>query len=364
LIEEPKINVLHTKKRVLVAPLDWGLGHATRCIPIVQQLLANDNEVLLAGENATASVLKQHFPELEILALKGYDVKYSQTKFWFWFKMVSQIPKIKAAIKYENKWLEERIELHKIDIVISDNRYGLYSSKVPCYFITHQLQILTGFKTLNDLIQKINYSYIQKFTTCWVPDNKGSESLAGKLSNPKNLHTIPVKFIGAISRLQKIETEILYDVAIILSGPEPQRSILENIILKQIANTSLRIILVRGLPLAANNMAVENKHISIKNYLSSNELNKTINASKFIVARSGYSTVMDLAKLQKPALLIPTPGQTEQEYLAQYLANKNYCIAAKQSTLNVLEEINKGLQMKMNSYPLINNNLQAILSEV
>lgn len=345
------INNKDRKRRVLVAPLDWGLGHATRCVPIIHALIAQGFEVLLAGEKATAALLQEEFPTLEILLLTGYNVQYSNSKFGFVWKMLAQIPSILKAIKKEQHWLQNIIELNKIDIVVSDNRYGLHSAKAKTIFITHQLQIQTGNSFLNNIIQKINYKYINKFDACWVPDLVGENNLAAALSHPKLLPKNPVQYIGILSRLQKLIAEKNIDVVIILSGPEPQRTLFENIILQQIKNSTLKIVLARGLPNEKEALEIENINVKIVNHLPSGEISLLLQSAKTVIARSGYSTVMDMAALQQAAIFVPTPGQTEQEYLAKYLSDKNYCTAASQASFNLQAEVEKIINSNLEPYP-------------
>ena len=312
---------------------------------------------MIAGDGAVGVLLKKEFPTIPFINLRGYKVMYGKTTFTFWLKMLQQIPKIKAAIKNENKWLTKIIKEQNIDIVISDNRFGLYNKNVKSVFITHQLNIQTGNIFFNTIAQKINYYFINKFDECWVPDVDGENNLAGVLSHPKKLPTTPVKYIGTLSRFTKTAVEKNIDVAIILSGPEPQRTVFENIILQQIKNRSLKIKIARGLPSAKSDLILQNKNISIENHLPKNELSALIQAAKVVISRSGYSTVMDMAALQQAAIYVPTPQQTEQSYLAKYLADKKYCIATTQAEFDFEKEVKKLEGLVLNKYPTTNNDL-------
>ena len=331
------INII--RKRVLVAPLDWGLGHTTRCIPIIQELLHQDFIVLLTAEGDSAHLLRKEFPSLTILSLKGYKISYSKTKSFFKLKLFGQIPKILKAIKQEHTWLNQIIKEHKIDIVVSDNRYGLYNINIKSIFITHQLAIETGNAFTNWLVQKLNYRQINKFDQCWIPDEEAPFDLAGKLSHPKEMPVNLTKYIGILSRFKKETAEKNIDLLVLISGPEPQRTAFENMMLLQMTKVSFKMVLVRGLPGASNKIINTNKNLQIFGHLSATELNKLIQSSKIIIARSGYSTIMDLIALQQTAVLIPTPGQTEQEYLAIYLSTKKYFVAAQQRGFNLVKAV-------------------------
>ncbi|MFT3909776.1 MAG: hypothetical protein QM737_10155 [Ferruginibacter sp.] len=202
----------------MVAPLDWGLGHATRCIPVIKLLLGQGVEVVIAAEGPVAALLKEEFPTCVILRLKGYRIRYSRGKSLFFLKMLAQFPRIMGMLKYEKKWLNHIVSEHEIDGVISDNRFGFYTKKVPCVFITHQLFIQTGNKVLNRLAQKINYKYINQFSECWVADAAGPNNLAGELSHPEILPAVPLKYPGILSRCKKIEVEKNIDLLIMISA--------------------------------------------------------------------------------------------------------------------------------------------------
>ena len=322
------------KVTILVAPLDWGLGHATRCIPIISELLNSGCKVIIAAEGAQEKLLKTEFPDLIYVHLPGYRIKYTNNKRFFAIKIISQLPKLFAAIRNEKKWLKDFVGQFRIDGVISDNRYGLQMAGVSCIFITHQLLIKAPMAFVERRMQALNYYFIEKFSTCWVPDEKGPMNMAGHLSHPHKFPRMEIDYLGGISRLVKNSSEIKYDFLIILSGPEPQRSKLEKKILLQFASFPGRVLLVRGLP-GAEDILASSKNLSIKNHLSAQEISNAFNQSEIIISRSGYTTVMDICKMQKKSVLIPTPGQTEQEYLAHHLQQLNWCICITQEEFSL-----------------------------
>ena len=323
---------------MLVAPLDWGLGHATRCIPIIRALIANGFTVLLAAEGAQAHLLQTEFPDLTILPLEGYRVRYSKKRWALPFVLLLQLPRLLRIIRKENRWLRETIDEHQVDLVISDNRYGLYTEKVSSVFITHQLQIKAPFSWVEALLQKINYHYINRFTACWVPDGEQDKSIAGKLSHPGQLPKTPVHYIGLLSRFSKSDETPLFDYCILLSGPEPQRTLLEERLIKGISGITCSCLLIRGKP--GNTLTPSlPSHITVKNHLSGSALEKAILQSRCIISRSGYTTVMEILSLGKKALFIPTPGQTEQEYLAKILAEKGVSLTVVQEELDCSKQL-------------------------
>ncbi len=334
-MKDALFNITARKQRVLIAPLDWGLGHATRCIPIISKLVQQNCEVFVAAEGAGKNLLQKEFPRLNFMELKGYRMQYSRRKNWLPVKLLLQIPKLIYRVFAENKWLKNTVNALKIDAVISDNRLGLSHKKIPCVYITHQLKIITGNHFLDNIAQKIHYHFINKYTTCWVPDASGTNNLAGILSHPAFLPKTPVIYIGPLSRFEKKEMAIIYDICVILSGPEPQRTIFEKLILKELHKIPGKKILVRGLPYNTAGNVVNNESMEIRDHLPAAELNTVIQQSGLIISRSGYSTVMDLVKLQKKAMLVPTPGQTEQEYLAWYLQQKQVFLSLPQQHFSI-----------------------------
>jgi predicted glycosyltransferase len=324
------MSTVPTSPKVLVAPLDWGLGHATRCIPIIRELLAQNCSVLLAGEGKAKALLQLEFPQLPFVDLPGYRIEYAASGWGLAAKIVAQIPKIISAIKEEQAWLEKVVEEEKIDAVISDNRYGLYNEKIRSVFITHQLRIKAPVKLAEDFLQDLNYQYIHKFDACWVPDFEGEPALAGLLSHPADTPSIPMHYVGVLSRFEPAgESKEGETLLFLLSGPEPQRTLLENQLLAELKDYTKPIVLVRGLP-ETNDVLELNENITVFPHLPTEELEAKIRSAAFVIARCGYSTVMDLAVLKKKSILIPTPGQTEQEYLARHLMEKNFAFCVEQ----------------------------------
>lgn len=344
-----KFNIPAKTPRVLVAPLEWGLGHATRCVPIINELLVQGCDVLIAAETAAAALLAKEFPQLRILPLQGYRMQYSRKKNGLPLKLLLQFPKLLYRIYKEQQWLKKIVVTEAIDAVISDNRLGLYHTKLPAIYITHQLAIETGSTFTNLLAQRIHYLFINKYRTCWVPDEKTAINLAGKLSHPLKMPRIPVQYIGPLSRFEEKALENKYDLLICLSGPEPQRTIFENIIVKGLGRFSGKVLLVRGLPDTGTSINNNNPLLACYNHLSSGDLNEAILQSNMVLSRSGYTTVMDLVKLRKKAILVPTPGQKEQEYLAERLMDRNIFYCCSQKDFSLHEAIQKAAAFPFHS---------------
>jgi uncharacterized protein (TIGR00661 family) len=336
------------KKRILVAPLNWGLGHATRCIPIIKALITQGFEPVIASDGTALSLLKKEFPVLDSIELPSYNITYPKKGRFFKLNLIKGAPKMLIAIKKEKNALKSIIESHRIDGVISDNRLGMYSKKVSSVFITHQLQVLSGNTTW--LSTKLHQKIIKSFDECWVPDHQGEPNLSGTLGHIKS-HSIPTKYIGPLSRFHKIEIEKKYDVMVLLSGPEPQRSMLEEKLLKEFEGFKGSVLFVKGI-VENEQKRTEKGNMVIYNYMTSELLEKALNESEFIVSRSGYTILMDLAKLNKKAFFIPTPGQFEQEYLAKRLTEDGIVPSCNQDefTLEHLKKIEFYTGLSNNDY--------------
>lgn len=312
-------TVSYKNKRVLICPLDWGLGHVARCVPIIKHLQAQNNTVIVGCTQIQKEFLQKEITDVEFVDLFGYNVSYSKS-LPLWTKMLLQFPRLCITVRKENRWLKNFLKKNKVDVVISDNRFGLYNNDVETVFITHQVFIKAP--TFQKTINSINHFFIKKFNACWIPDYEEKEkSLSGELSHgtPVNKNTV---YIGPLSRFskKKMSAEKIYDLLILLSGVEPQRTLLEEKLVEVITNSALKIVLVRGSSIPAKKSFPKN--YTAIDVASSHQLQELFLGSEKIMCRSGYSSLMDLHALDLHALLIPTPGQTEQEYLAEYWKTK------------------------------------------
>jgi spore coat polysaccharide biosynthesis predicted glycosyltransferase SpsG len=343
-------NVSLTKKKtVIVASLNWGLGHATRCIPIIQALEAQGATVILASDGGALDLLQREFPHLRALALPAYNIRYPFRSMVL--SIAVQGHKILRGGILEYFWLKNFLKKEKIDVVISDNRFGFFNRSVQSIFMTHQVQILIPIRFLQPIVNAFNHFFIRRFDALWIPDNQGNKNLAGDLAHGLCVERLSKKiethYLGTLSRMKYFSTQIKYSAIIVLSGPEPQRTYLEEKIWDQLEKIILdnkgtpqylnTFCLVRGV---ANrnfkeNQRREHAQIEVHDVLTATDLNKKIMESAAVICRSGYSSLMDLVALQKHAVLIPTPGQTEQEYLSSTLAQKNRFICQQQDVLNL-----------------------------
>lgn len=323
-------------KRVIVAPLDWGLGHAARCVPVIRVLLQRSCTVLLAGSGESLDLLRQEFPALAAYTLPGYRPSYPRKGVNMPFSMLAQLRKFVSAIRDEHDALENMVRQHKAQLVVSDNRYGCWSAQVPSIFMTHQSNILMPqrFGWLSPWVRRMNARMMRRFTECWIPDDEQG-SLAGNLASFDGLDTtIRRRYVGPLSRFTtRTARPKRYDILCVLSGPEPQRTMLEDIVWRALETFKGRACVVRGLPAEATT-----KHhpvAEVFNFMNSTVLQQAIESAAVVLARSGFSTVMDMARVGGKVIFVPTPGQTEQQYLAQRLRESGIACSVQQDDLNL-----------------------------
>ena len=320
---------MKTPRRILISPLDWGLGHASRIIPLIDKHLELGDNVIIAGSGMSLNLLKKHFPQLHSIEIPSFTMKYSAGNSQVW-AVAKSFPRLIYYSIREHKALKRIVNEENIDFIISDNRFGLFHKTVPSAYITHQILIKLpkGWAWMEPFVAFVHRCIINRFTECWVPDFEDvSESLAGELSHPAIMPR-KVRYIGALSRFNELgvrseELGVRNLVLAILSGAEPQRTIFENELFISLQNnTSENIILIQGKVEAEQKVSKVGK-VTVYNYMSTEELQEYILKADKIICRSGYSSIMDLHALDKlqNATLIPTPGQTEQEYLAEYISN-------------------------------------------
>ena len=315
----------------MVAPLHWGLGHATRCIPIIRELLAANYRVMLASDGAALLLLRKEFPQLPYIELPSYDITYPKRGFLFKWKLMMRMPKIRRAVKAERKMVHRLVDKGKIQGIISDNRFGVYSYKVPSVFITHQLNVLSG--TTSFFSSKAHRKIIQKYDQCWVPDVAGPNNLSGKLGHSEDSYP-GLRYIGPLSRMKPKDLPKKYDYLVLLSGPEPQRTMLEVKMMEIMGGSDKEVLLVRGV-VKEKASYLKKGNLTLVDFMQSEELEQAINQSELIISRSGYTTIMDLAAMEKAAFFIPTPGQYEQKYLARQLRDQGLVPCCKQDEFNL-----------------------------
>lgn len=316
-------------KRILIAPLDWGLGHATRCIPIIRHILELGHEPVIAADGRPLTLLREEFPTLEFIPFKGYEISYPEGQGMVW-KMGVAAPRILRRIAQEHDELQTMIDRHRLHGVISDNRFGLYTRKVPCVYITHQVMIKAPF--LEGYLHRLHKGYMDRYTEVWVPDHS-ENGLSGDLGHRYALPQTG-RFIGPLSRFEAGEAVPVRDILVLISGPEPQRTRFECMVLEQLEAFEGTAMAVLGTP-EIKDERLDGRGHRIVPHLPAAALEQAIRESRLIVSRSGYSTIMDLSVLGKKAVFVPTPGQTEQEYLGGMFHQRGQHLLMPQRSFNL-----------------------------
>ena len=314
----------------MITPLNWGLGHASRSIPIIQALIKKGCSVLIGSDGSAAALLKKEFPQLTHLKLPSYNIQYEAK--YFTIGIAAQFPKILRAVYQEYQLTQKLVKEYGIDAIISDNRYGCRHSHIPSVFITHQVNLPVRIP----FVSQIHQRYLRTFSQVWIPDYAKSPGLAAHLSHAHSLKQ--AKYIGPLSRLNPTNSIQDLDLLVVLSGPEPDRSKFEQLIYNQLLSNEIPTVLVRGVP-KTKQLLEEAENLKIISFASTNELNVLMNRAQVVLCRSGYSSIMDLSKMNKRAILVPSPGQPEQLYLAAHLASNSYAVIVQQKNLDISENM-------------------------
>ena len=359
------------QKAVCISPLDWGLGHATRCIPLIRAFESLHYTIYIASEGKHEIILKEAFPKATFLSLRGYRIWYTKKRWLFIPGIILQIPKIIWSIFYEYFWLKKAAKKYQFDLIVSDNRFGFFHKKIKSVFITHQLELQTPFAWCTRLNQIITYKILKSYTACWVADMTPPNNLSGVLANPKVLPTIPVWYMNCLSRLQEeqlnetineVEKNTIQFLGIV-SGPEPQRTLLENILWQEGNTLGNPFTVIAGLP---NNKQYNKITATGKLYhhLNGTQLRNEINKAEFIICRGGYTTLMEMIPFHKKLIFIPTPGQTEQEYLGKYWQGKKWAICFSQASFNLQSALEQASKFNYEKPPFTSFNKAALASEL
>ena len=328
--------------KIIICPLDWGWGHATRVIPIIKNCVELGHEVWIGSSGTSERLLKKEFPNLNHVHLPNYRVKYSRFNSQI-FAILLQFPFIFFSMIREHFIINHLVKKHHFKLIISDNRYTTRNKKAYNIFISHQLNVLfpKSIQAVGILFNFFQHKLIKKFDEVWLPDEKERLNISGALSDTTRNQDKTYE-IGPLSRFKTLSTKEpankKYDLLIILSGPEPQRSLLEKKLFRQLGNSNLNILLIRG---TFQPLKIRPSSFEICSYMDTKTLEETIHSSSLVFCRSGYSSVMDLIRLQKQAILIPTPGQTEQEYLAHWLMKRKYFYSTNQDNIQINKDLIK-----------------------
>lgn len=350
-----------SKRKILVAPLDWGLGHATRIVPIVEALQSEGHEVILAADKRPFDFLAARFPQVKIVRCAGYDITYPENGNLLLHIMKNSVG-FYQAVESEQRIATELANEFNAEVIISDNRLNFRADGRRNIYITHQLNIKAG--VLSPVATAMHKKYYSKFDEVWVPDNNSTANISGILGHSTNCE-VPLFYLGPQTRFASMEKRDIPShgkVVVILSGPEPQRTLFENIVVAELIRTGINAIVLQGIPGKATvNYSASN--IELVSHMNDEDMLRIIAGSEVVISRSGYSTLCDLAQMGKRLIVVPTPGQTEQEYLADKHAAENLLVKAEQSDFNLTECLEKVKITQPFSIP-VEDNLRAITARL
>ncbi len=333
------------KRKIFFAILDMGLGHATRSLPIVKKCIELEWQVIIGCSGRSLIFLEKEIPQASFVEMADYGLRYSE-KGVSVLRIMVKFPRLLCVILSEHKFIRQYIHENKVDIILSDHRYGCFSKEIPSFLLTHQLRFIApkSIRYLEFLGVLFNNYFHCKYSAVIVPDTlqKNQGLISGdmsKITGEKAYYFAGI--LSSLSRQENLKNDI--DVFISISGPEPQRTVLERIIRAQINDIPGKKVVALGLP---ESNFIEHTHpdIIIYHHLARTEMELFMNKSQIIISRSGFSTIMELAELTKKALFIPTPGQTEQFYLAERLYKNKWFYFVQQDKLNLRRDIPLALQ--------------------
>lgn len=354
------------RNKALVCPMNWGIGHASRCTIVIRILENQGFQVVIAATGKSKEFLERELPGRQILDFPASKIPFSGT-LRYAPKMFRLNPILFITIISEHRMLKKIVDHIQPDLIISDNRLGCWNRRIPSVFMTHQLDLrLPGYsKITGSLVNALNRFFLRRYVECWIPDFEAHRGLAGDLSHPSALPP-NVRYIGILSRFSELispQTDLQpcrFDILVMLSGPDPQRSELEQKILCQLVNIQMQVAIVRGMPGSDEAYVLDNR-IHVFSHLETEEMFQLIAQSSLVICRSGYSSIMDMVTIGKRAIFIPTPGQTEQEYLARYLMEKKIFFSIEEKQFDLLY----ALEMSKN-FPgiIIRNDYKALIERI
>ncbi|UEC43676.1 MAG: hypothetical protein METHAR1v1_1590017 [Methanothrix sp.] len=332
---------------VLVSPLNWGLGHASRDVPIIRELLGRGHQVTVASSGNALELLRREFPECHFVTFEDYPIPYSSTRF-FLPKFTAYLPLMMKALLDERRNFSRILSKGSYQMIISDNRMGVYSRDIPSFFMTHQLRfsVPAYIWPVEILSLYVNGLIHSKFDGVIVPDNEpGAATLSGKLSRSFLAMTNGrAYYSGILCSPEKMDVREDLDYLVIISGPEPQRTKLEEILLPQVGDLPGRKVVLLGSPLDRSVKRPDDGTV-VHSYVPDREKVELLNRARFVISRSGYTTMMEVAELEKRhGLFVPTPGQTEQEYLSRYYRNQGWFLSRSQYRLNLAEDVEEAME--------------------
>jgi uncharacterized protein (TIGR00661 family) len=335
--------------KILVSPLAWGLGHATRDVSIINDLIARGHTVGVAATGIALELLTREFPDLEFYDVPDYPSPYTSSGFSV-ARVMALFPLMVKNIAREHRIISRIVKRERYDLVISDNRFGAFAADVPSLFISHQIRFSTpgAIESVERTMEVFNSRYHRHFERVIVPDNPpGPRSLSGKLGNARRpLTKRRAYWAGIITDIRKQDLPQDIDYLVSISGPKVTKDALRKVIMDQIGGLAGTKVILLGDPGADFEQRPDGDTL-VKSHVDRREMAELLNRARFVITRSGYTTVMELAELEKKEILFtPTPGQTEQEYLSAYYEQMGWVHSVPQNGLDLVHDVARARDMK------------------
>ena len=326
--------------KIIYAVCSWGLGHATRSLPVIRKFITEGNEVAIISNGRTLELLKKELGDnIEYFDIPDYPMLLSENSRQFMAKSIIYWPTFIARMESGLQRLKKILENRKCDRIISDARYDMYSRTIPSFFISHQMRIMNPLRL--EMFERgseiFNLFFFKRFAGIIVPDYT-EDNLSGDLShNLKKINENKLHYVGVLSDFKKKQMKKDIDYLISISGPEPQRTMLEEKLLPQLDDLKGNTIVTLGKTESMDKL--NKKGIETYSFLTKEKREDLLNRSKLVISRSGYSTILDLAVIGTKALMTPTPGQVEQEYLGQYHNKKGTFYSVQQEKIELIKDV-------------------------
>jgi len=330
---------------IIYGVCSWGLGHATRSLPVIRKLISEDYHVTVISNGRSLEVLKKELgPDLQYVDIPDYPMLLSENTRQFLAKSMVYWPVFIKRIEDGLAQLQKILQKKHYDCIISDARYDMYSKKIPSFFISHQMRIMNPLQIqmFERAMERFNQFFFKRFIDVIVPDYK-EDNLSGDLSHHlRRIDEDSIHYVGVLSDFSKRPLKKDIDYLISISGPEPQRSMLEEKLASQAHELEGNVVMTLGK--AENYSIVKKKHLTTYSFVTKELREELLNRAKLVVSRSGYSTIMDVAVVGTKALFIPTPGQIEQEYLSQYHNSLGTFYSVSQDVIHLKTDVLKAAE--------------------
>lgn len=331
-------------KRILFAVHDWGLGHASRSLLLIRALVERGDSITVVSAAGDGMRLLQS--ELgdacRFVSYRDIPKPFSRWPAMFYLRMSLATPWVLARMRSEHRFVEALVAREHYDCVVSDSRFGMWSANIPSYCILHSLrQIIPGRpRWMERLVERGQRDLTKGFTRILIPDIEEQQGLSGELGHDPVIDwgVDRLCYIGPLSGISRTDAPVDIDCFFSISGIEPQRSILEKRVLAALPQLDGRIVVTLGRPAQAGSCR-QSGNATVHGYLDRKAQGEMLNRARLVMTRSGYTTLMELAELGQRALLVPTPGQSEQEYLARFHHQRGHVWSTTQRNLDFARDI-------------------------